>query len=169
MTGILLILSHGSCSLMLQGWRTIKGYCLLEYTSLTTGHIWKLRQKPPCSESLQNLNRSGLFTQHLHHLGFLSWPLYSDPSVCHLPGRLRWTAALLSTKYTFSSCIPFSRLRTSAAPSMAKPTILAGHKAALFPIPKQSIHIFIHMPSICTPAVMLSPGSSVNDPFLIKS
>lgn len=134
-----------------------------------TEHIWKLKLKPSSSESLQSLNRSGHFTQHLYYLGCLGWTLYSDLSVWHLPETPRWTTAFHSTKYTFSSCIPFIKLRTSAAPSMANPTTLTGHKAALFPIPVQSICIFIYSLSICTSAVTLSPGSSINDPFAINS
>lgn len=55
-------------------------------------------------------------------------------------------------------------------PSTAKPTILAGHKYGLFQIHMQSICIlFIYMLSIHSSVVMLSPGSSADDPFLTKS
>lgn len=85
------------------------------------------------------------------------------------PAWEAWVAtALLSAQYTFS-CWAFVKLRTSEAPSMAKPTILTGHKAALFPTLTQSIYTFIYMLSICTSTAMLSPGSTANDPLLIKS
>jgi len=48
---------------------------------------------------------------------------------------------------------------------MANPTILAGDKAALFPIPMQSTCILKYMPSVHISTVMRSPGSGANDPF----
>lgn len=90
-------------------------------------------------------------------------PQISLPATC-----LRWTAAFLSAKYTFSSSVPFLRLRTSAALTMANPIILAGHKIISFPILMQSIGILIFMLSIHASEVILAPFSSVNHLFIIK-
>lgn len=125
MRGILLIVICGRSSLTPQGQKAIKGHCLLDYTRLMAAHLEAKAEAPELWLTAETQIWTFLWASAW--LGLLSWPRSISPPTC-LRWTLRGAAAFLCTKYTFSSSVPFIRLRNSAAPSMANPIILAAHK-----------------------------------------